>query len=320
MKNIFLVVVVILFAPAAFAQRIENASSYRNIGSERYFRINYENDFFAMSDEYYTQGLNLEIVAPAFQKFPLAKLLYQNKHLPMRAGIAIEHQGFTPSNILTGEVLQGDRPYSSSLMFKTFSIISNPYTNHRIVTQLSLGVIGPWAMGKEIQIALHEKINPDKVPEGWKNQVHNDVILNYQIDYERGLLDKRYLLITAKGGARAGTYSTRLSSSMALMTGLFDSPFEFVNSRKRNFQVYLYAEPQINLIIFDATLQGGVFNDRNPYTLDRDEISRIVFQQNAGLVIKIKGFALEYSQTLMTKEFKTGTKHSWGSVRAALSF
>ncbi len=320
MKNIFLGMLVILSTPAVFAQRIENASSYRNIGSERYFRLNYENDFFAMSDEYYTQGVNVEVVAPAFREFPITKLLYQNKHLPMRAGIAIEHQGFTPSNILTGEVLQGDRPYSSSLMLKTFSIISNPYTNHRIVTQLSLGVIGPWAMGKEIQVALHEKINPDKVPIGWKNQVHNDVIVNYQVDYEQGVFVKRNLIVSAKGGARAGTYNTRLSSSITTMAGLLDNPFKFVNNREKNFQVYLYAEPQVHLIVYDATLQGGLFNDRNPYTLDRDEISRLVFQQNAGLVIKVKGFALEYSQTLMTKEFKTGTTHSWGSIRAALSF
>lgn len=320
MKNIFTAVLIILSVSPAFAQRIENTSSYRNIGSEHYVRLNYENDFFAMSDEYYTQGVNVEFVAPVFEKFLLTKLLYRNKYLPMRAGIALEHQGFTPSNILKGEVLEGDRPYSSSLMFKTFSIVSNPHTNHRLVTQFTLGVIGPWAMGKEIQIALHERINPDKVPIGWKNQVHNDVILNYQVEYEQGLLIKRNLIVTGKGGVRAGTYNARISSGMTLMAGLLDNPFQFANTRDKDFQIYLYAEPQVNLIVFDATLQGGVFNDRNPYTLDRDEISRLVFQQNAGLVVKIKGFTLEYSQTVMTKEFKTGTAHSWGSVRAAMSF
>lgn len=317
----FFIVAIVLSTIAAYGQRVENTSLYRNIGSERYIRLNYENDFFALSDEYYTQGINLEFVAPAIEKFPVARLLYQNKSLITKTGIAIEHQGFTPSDILTGEVLQNDRPYSSSLMLKTFSIVSNPYTNHRLVTQFSLGVIGPWAMGKEIQTALHEKINPDKVPKGWKNQVHNDIILNYQIDYEHALWIKRNFIITAKGGARVGTYNTRLNSSFTLMGGLFENPFQFANTRDKNFQIYLYAEPQLNLIIFDATLQGGVFNDkRNPYTLDRNEISRLVFQQNAGLVIKIKGFTLEYAQTVMTPEFKTGTPHSWGSVRVAFAF
>ncbi|HMV09577.1 MAG TPA: lipid A deacylase LpxR family protein [Cyclobacteriaceae bacterium] len=312
--------VMMLAVTTAFGQRVENTSSYRNIGAEHYVRVNYENDFFALSDEYYTQGVNIEFVAPAMAKFPLAKLLYQNKHLPTRTGIAIEHQGFTPSNILTGDVLERDRPYSSSLMLKTFSMISNPHTNHRLATQFSLGVIGPWAMGKEIQIALHERINPDKVPKGWKNQVHNDIILNYQVEYEHGLWVKRNFIVTAKGGARAGTYNTRLSSSFTMMGGYFDNPFQFANSQNKKFQVYFFAEPQLNLVVFDATLQGGVFNDRSPYTLDRNEISRFVFQQNAGLVIKIKSLVLEYSQALITREFKAGTAHSWGSVRAAWSF
>lgn len=320
MKRYFLAAL-IFTTLAAYGQRVENASLYRNIGSERYIRLNYENDFFALSDEYYTQGVNLEFVAPALQKFLLAKLLIQNKELVTKTGIAIEHQGFTPSDILTGDVLPNDRPYSSSLMLKTFSIISNPHTSHRLVSQFSLGVIGPWAMGKEIQIALHEKINPDKVPKGWKNQVHNDIILNYQVDYEHGLWMKRNFIVTAKGGARVGTYNTRLSSSFTLMAGRFDDPFQFANTRDKNFQVYVFAEPQVNMIIFDATLQGGVFNEKNnPYTLDRNEISRLVFQQNAGLVIKIKGFTVEYSQTVMTREFKTGNPHSWGSVRAAFAF
>lgn len=313
-------VVMLLATTVAFGQRVENTSSYRNIGAERYARLNYDNDFFALSDEYYTQGINVEFVAPAMARFPLAKLLFQNDHLPARTGIAIEHQGFTPSNIVKDEILEHDRPYSSSLMLKTFSIVSNPHTNHRLATQLSLGVVGPWAMGKEIQIALHERINPDKVPKGWKNQVRNDLILNYQIEYEHGLLVKRNFLISAKGGARAGTYNTRLSSSFTFMGGYFDNPFQFPNSQDKKFQVYLYAEPHLNLVVFDASLQGGVFNDHSPYTLDRDEISRLVFQQHAGLVIKLRSLTLEYSQTLITREFKSGTAHSWGSIRAAWSF
>lgn len=319
MKGTFLAVA-ILYVTTAFAQRVENTSAYRNLGSERYIRLNYENDFFAMSDEYYSQGINLEFVAPALQKFPLAKLLYKNKNLPTLIGIALEHQGFTPTNILAGDVLQNDRPYSSSLMLKTFSIVSNPHTNHRLASQFSLGVMGPWAMGKEIQIAIHENINPDKVPKGWKNQVHNDIIINYQLDYEHGLWIKRNFIVTAKGGASLGTYITRLNSSFAFMAGLFDNPYQFSNTRDKNFQIYLFTEPRLNFIVFDATLQGGVFNDHNPYTLDRDEISRLVFQQNAGLIIKIHAFALEYSQTVITREFKTGSPHSWGSIRVAATF
>lgn len=315
-----LVVLLVAFSTAVCAQRIENTSAYRNIGDTHYLRLSYENDFFALSDEYYTQGVSLELVAPTFKNFPTAKLLFQSRSMPTKVGIALEHIGFTPSNILEEGVLENDRPYSSSLMLKTFSIISDPIVNQRLVTQFSVGVVGPWAMGKEVQVGIHENLNSEKIPVGWKNQIRNDIILNYQLDYERGLLVKKHLIITGKGGGRLGSFNTRLHTSLTFMAGLMDNPFRFSDTRDRDFQVYFYTEPQVNFIVYDATLQGGLFNDNSPYTLDRDEISRTVFQQNAGLVVRYKSVSLEYVQTFITREFKTGSSHSWGSVRAVFAF
>lgn len=318
--KVILAFVSLLSFTSLLAQRVENTSSYRNIGAEKYVRINYENDFFAKTDQYYTQGINLEFVFPKLEKFPAAKLLFRNENLPMRVGIALEMIGFTPTDIRATGILTGDRPYASTLMLKNFSIVSNPYTNHRLVTQFCLGVIGPWSGGKEIQIAIHERINPDKVPLGWKNQIRNDIILNYQVEYEHGLWVRKFFILTGKGGLRAGTLSTKINGGFSAMAGLLDNPFKLANTRERNFQVYIYAEPQANLVIYDATMQGGLFNDNSPYTLGRDQISRIVFQQNAGLIIKFKGIGLEYSQSIISKEFKDSAIHSWGSVRASVAF
>ncbi|MFB0909014.1 MAG: hypothetical protein QMB03_12210 [Spirosomataceae bacterium] len=46
------------------AQKIDNLISYRNIDSDNYIRLNYENDYFAASDKKYTQGCNIELVTP----------------------------------------------------------------------------------------------------------------------------------------------------------------------------------------------------------------------------------------------------------------
>jgi lipid A 3-O-deacylase len=310
----------VICSTAAWAQRIENTAVYQNIGADRYLRINYENDFFALSDEYYTQGVNLELVAPALKKFPTARLLFKPKHSHSKVGIAVEHIGFTPSNILEDKVLQNDRPYSSSLMLKTFSIVTDPHTNQRLITQFSLGVIGPWSMGKEVQVGIHENLNPEKVPLGWKNQIRNDIILNYQLEYERALLSKKFLIVTGKGGGRLGSFHTRVHTSLTFMAGWMDNPFQYADQRGKDVQVYVYTEPQVNFIVFDASLQGGLFNDNSPYTLGRKEISRTVFQQNAGLVIRIASISLEYIQTYITREFKAGSSHSWGSVRASFTF
>src|SRR5580658_4085974 len=87
-----------LFPLAAGAQAIDNTLAYKNINSDKYFRINYENDFFSGTDEYYTQGIHLELVAPWVKKFPLSKLLIHPHYDYIRYGLGLEHEGYTPTD------------------------------------------------------------------------------------------------------------------------------------------------------------------------------------------------------------------------------
>ena len=47
----------------ANAQAMDNTLSFKNINSDSYYRLNYENDFFSGTDIYYTQGIHMELVA-----------------------------------------------------------------------------------------------------------------------------------------------------------------------------------------------------------------------------------------------------------------
>jgi hypothetical protein len=79
--------------------------------------------------------------------------------------------------------------------------------------------------------------------------------------------------------------------------------------------LYGYWQPLINIIGYDATLQGGLFNTSSPYTIASSDMARLTFQSNAGIVMNIGKFYLEYFHTFLTKEFETGLQHSWGGVR-----
>ncbi len=313
MKRVFLLAFVsqTISVPA---QQISNTALYRNISSPKYFRIHYENDYFSETDIYYTQGINLEYVHPAIGNFLSSKLLLRSVSKEAKFGIALEHEGYTPTSISHPEILVGDRPFAACLFLKTFSIINDATRKERISSSLIMGVIGPAAGGKEIQEGIHRLINYT-LPLGWQNQIQNDVILNYQVDYERGFfLRPDFFLLSAKAGARLGTFNTKVSAGFILMTGLFDDPFANFLKRNRKYQLYVYAEPLLNIIGHDATLQGGLINT-NPYTLSSNEINRFVFQGNAGIVFKINTLQLEYFQSYLTKEFKTGGTHAWGGVR-----
>jgi lipid A 3-O-deacylase len=297
------------------AQRINNTGSHRTINSEEYFRIHYENDYFSERDVYYTQGINLEYIHPDIEKIFISKLLLRSSSKETKFGIALEHEGYTPTSISHSEILVDDRPFAACFFLKGFSIINDPTRKERISSSLSAGVIGPLAGGREIQDAIHRLINYT-LPQGWQHQIQNDVILNYQIEYERAAFSiPDYLSLSAKVGVLAGTLNTKAYTGIIMMAGVFDDPFMNFSKQKRKNQVYVYAEPLLNFIGYDATLQGGLFNRSSPYTLPLSAINCLVFQGNVGIVFKIKSIQFEYFQSLLTKEFETGEAHAWGGIR-----
>ncbi len=314
MKGVFLLILLgVTFSLPA--QRISNTVLYRNVSSQKYFRLYYENDYFSTTDKYYTQGINLEYVHPVIGNFFTSRLLIRSTSKEVKFGVSLEQEGYTPTSIAHSEILTGDRPFAACLFLKTFSIVNDPTRRERVSSSLSAGVIGPIAGGKAIQETLHRWINYT-MPQGWQHQIRNDAILNYQIEYERGLfVRENYFSLSGKAGARVGTFNTKAYAGAIIMTGYFDDPFKNFSNRKRKNQVYLYVEPLLNIVGHDATLQGGLFNRTSPYTIASNDINRVVFQGNTGLVFKINTVHLEYFQSFLTKEFKTGNSHLWGGIR-----
>lgn len=297
------------------AQVMDNTASYRQIASDRYVRLHYENDYFSESDEFYTQGINMEFVQPVLRKFPLSYALIHASSKEMKNGLAIEHLGYTPTSIGHNEILYGDRPFAAALFLKTFSILNDSVRHYRVVSALSLGVIGPAAGGEEMQQSIHRWIG-DVQPLGWQYQIQNDLVLNYQAEIEKQVFSVfNVFMANVKGGGMLGTLFSKGYGSAVLMAGLFDSPFtSFVKYRKK-FQIYAYMEPRINVVGYDATLQGGVFNQSSPYTIAAGDIKRLVYQHNFGIVFKLKRFYAEYFQSFLSQEFAPQGVHRWGGVR-----
>ena len=319
MKHFF-ISLFFLVSTAIQAQVVDNMAIYRTINSDRYVRIHYENDYFSLTDEYYTQGINIEFVNPLLAKSPLSKILLGSKNKPTKYGIAVESLGYTPTSTGHDEILYGDRPFAGVLFLKSFAILNDSVHHYRITSALSIGVIGPSAGTEEMQKAIHKWIG-DLSPQGWDHQVHEDVVLNYQADYEHQLLAyKNAFCMTGKAGGQIGTLTDKLYGSTTFMAGFFDNPFQTFSKRKHGFQVYLYDEPQFSVIGYDASLEGGVFNRSSPYTIAAGDIKRAVFQNNFGIVFKIKGIYAEYFQSFLSKEFATGGTHRWGGIRIGVAF
>jgi len=298
----------------ANAQLIDNSSTFRNIGRNSYFRFHYDNDYFTKTDEYYTQGITLELLHPAIKRSPLAKLLWKPFTTRPQYGISFNLFGYTPTSIVSDSVLYGDRPFNANISLKTFLIQADEIRHQQISTAFSIGVMGPAALGYQIQYNIHKWLkNP--LPHGWQYQVKNDIIINYQLNYEKQLLAAgNYFLLNTAAEARLGTLNTKLGAGFNVMAGRFNKRFTAVNNNKRKAEYYFYTQSRVNMIGYDAAMQGGLFNRKSPYTIGAADINRVTYQADAGIIVNFRKLYLSYTQSIVTKEFRTGTYHRWGGV------
>lgn len=315
MKNKrYIIAIILLISNFSIAQRIDNAVSFRDIKSDSYFRFDYDNDYFASSDLYYTQGYTFELVTPWLKGNPINKILITPKNSESRYGLSFEQTGFVPTDISADKILYGDRPYAATIALKSFVITTDTIYTSRLSSSLTTGMIGPVALGDEMQTNIHKWIG-NELPMGWKYQMKNDLMLDYELAYEKQLLQVQNVFrINLDTKARLGTYNTHASAGINATLGIINSPFTSFKSQNR-FQVYLYAQPQIKAVGYDASLQGGLFSTNNPYTIPSGDIERLVLQNNYGIVIRFKKLYFEYSRADISREFKTGNAHKWGGFK-----
>lgn len=305
-----LIAFLIFVNTSGFAQVIDNTASFRAVDADRYVRIHYENDLFTGTDRYYSQGINTEFVHPMFNKFFLHRILLKGKEA-QQMGIALEHNSFTPSNIYSDSIVYGDRPYAATLTGRVFSVSYLEGMCARITSSFSFGVIGPAAGGRTMQSVIPQWIDDGKA-KGWEHQIQNDIVLKYTVGMECKILEiPDRLRFSGFTSAQLGTLNTRLSSGMVLVVGKLSKP----GTSGKQFTFHGYCQPMINFTGYDATLQGGMFNDTSPYTLEAGNLNRVTLQANVGLVMQAGPVYMEYFASFLSQEFRTGMRHTWAGVR-----
>jgi lipid A 3-O-deacylase len=297
-----------------FGQRIKNECVIRNISSDDYFRFYYENDFITIIDYYYTSGMNIELVKPSFQKNPLNKIFFGVSGAKMKYGLALDHYAFTPLHIVEEGILYGDRPYAGCISVNSFRIATDDKKRRRISTSLILGLIGPAAQWKSVQTFLHKHVIAAPQPKGWDHQIKNDLILNYKVNLEKNLIGEDFFMLNGSAEAVAGTMNDKLSAGLSLMIGKVNDPYNSAIVSDAKWQLYFFGQSFISAVGYDAALQGGMIDRKSPYILPASAMNRITWQNQIGLMLRCKKVSIEFSESFLSKEFKTGRSHIWGGL------
>lgn len=290
--------------------------------TEHYFRFNYDNDFFSATDRYYTQGIQLSFIHPLVRYSPFAHTLIKLKNSKNYFGFHAQQECYTPKSIRVDTIFFGERPYTGTLYISHSLSSLNNFKKMRLQTQLDLGVIGSCALCEDEQKAIHKAL-VNIQPLGWEYQLENDIIVNYRVRFEKGIVSKPNFELMLGTNARLGTLFTDVGVGVNARLGWFDSYFENLgltrNKDSRLFKMYLVTKANARVVGYNATLQGGLFT-KSIYQLSANEINRVVFDAEAAIVLAYKRVSLEYARTYITPEFYKGVDHGWGRCVITVCF
>ena len=92
------------------------------------------------------------------------------------------------------------------------------------------------------------------------------------------------------------------------------------NGVSNKFKLYGVFKFNTKFVVYNATMQGGLFNNESVLTIPEKNMTRVVFDGLAGVIVAYKRVSLEYSKTFLTPEFSGGLYHGWGRVAITVCY
>jgi len=225
-------------------------------GGTRFF---WENDaVFGDSDRYYTNGMRFELWFPAgptntSTPMSLFGSGLSGSSLPKKdhwfefwnlsrpgcrslAGFSFGQTMFTSSNIRTPVVSSADRNYAAHLYLG--GMIYESCAGRDIYLELTIGALGPPAMGEQSQTLIHRLIGSPP-PQGWDDQTPARLAVQSHLEYRRRMTDSAGWLLFGRAGS---VYMFHPAAPPAPV---------------RKTEAYLFLESTAFLQFMDTTLREG---------------------------------------------------------------
>jgi len=296
-----------------------------------------DNDLFAGSDRYYTNGIRLAWRSPAASPpgwladlGPLSRALLPPDGA-QRWGLALGQSLFTPEDIARENPDPDDRPYAAWL-YGAVNLTSATATSLSRL-ELQLGVVGPAALGEEAQNTVH-RINRGQEAEGWGFQLANEPGVNAIASriwrYNRPLAGDDGFAVGALPSLTVslGNVQTHAAAGLLLRAGWglnadFGPPrirpsvtgAAFVEP-DQGWGGYLFAGFEGRAVARDLFLDGNTFQDSR--SVDKKPL---VAEASVGAAWLFPGGRLSYTHVFRTEEFRgQESASSFGSLSLSLNF
>tara|TARA_R110002110_G_scaffold85816_2_gene223431 strand:+ start:14562 stop:15569 length:1008 start_codon:yes stop_codon:yes gene_type:complete len=290
------------------------------------YSVQWENDRIANTDRHYTNGFRLSWVSgardndPAWVKDVLDRIYPFASLKQGRVGAAFGQSIFTPEDTVTSNLVTDDRPYAGwlygaiSVHAETNRDPASSATDTLDTVELNLGIVGPWALGRQVQNGVHDLINVGR-SNGWGHQLDNEP--GVMLVGERRWRPDAWNLFGLEVGAiphiggSVGNVMTFASAGAILRIGqnldvdygppLIRPSLSGLAAVKERSDLawYAFAGIQARGVAHDIFLDGNTFS--SSHSVDKE---RIVGDAQVGVAFIYKGVRLAVTQIFRTREFK----------------
>jgi lipid A 3-O-deacylase len=290
-----------------------------NYKSEFGFRSENDSYLAGGQDRYYTNGLALNF------RTALNELKFKNKNLnKMILELEVGQKIFNPQSGSISNSIYVDRPFAGYL-YGGASLNLLYQSENNLKLSLNGGTIGPASLAKEAQELMHKVIGFYEI-DGWQWQVNNELAINASAEYN--YLINRFanekVDFTANSYVNIGNTFSGTGIGLTFRSGAINPLFKSATSQSRisnsatpkeltEKEFFFYAKPMLNYVIYDATIQGGLFNkDKGLIVFDAKPL---VFSQQIGATYSKNRITADFSILFKTKEVKSSAKpHQYGSI------
>lgn len=311
------------------AEKVEQevVNHIRNSPYDNYLSLSYENDLVGNgSDEYYTSGVRATYfnvnadVPPVIDDMAEAVPGFEI-NATTSTFFTLGQNLYTPSRIDIADRQEGDRPYAGWLYGSVG--MATLTSDHIDELELTLGVVGPEALGEQTQKFIHSHITDSPTPKGWKNQLDFEpgVIVSWQRRWPRGFGGNWNLDIGDDFRLRAepnvnvslGNVYTYAGTGLMLTFGPYQGVLQDTPPRVKpamsgtgyfdvpdqKWSWYLFAGLDGRAVARNIFLDGNTFDNDAP-TVDK---KILVGDAVAGIAFTLYDYRLSYTANYRTKEF-----------------
>lgn len=288
------------------------------------FGFRTENDAYLGfgSDRYYTNGLFINYSHAIRQADTSGKFIKKTWEAEAGQSIYNAQTGAVP------DISYVDRPFAGFL-YASGKMNWFRRDGQQISAGLTVGTIGPNSLGQDAQELLHDVVGFYEI-NGWQYQVKNELGVNAQFEYKR--------MLTRAGGktdfslssrASLGTTFTGAAAGVLFRAGDINELYQSASTGSRisnqedsavpERELFFYTQPMLQVVGYDATIQGGFFRD------DKGAVTytpkRFVYSQEVGVRYAKDRWMMSFSAIFKTKELKSQVKsHQYGSASLFYSF